>query len=168
MRSSFALVVLLLAAALPASGQAGEPQAGRSQAGQDVVAVYRQFNDAMVRKDGAALERILADDFSETDTSIGVIKSRADFVAPYRAGLTPGGGLEAVEANDPKVSLHGGTAVLTVRAVFRGRTRDGEGYSVPALITAVFEKQRGRWRMIAAHGSRIDTPQPQAGSLSAK
>lgn len=166
MRRSFALVVMFAAASLPALAQANVNQGARSKAEQDVVTVYQQFNDALVKKDAAALERILADDFSETDTSIGVIKSKEFFLAPYKDGSVSGQGLEAVEAKDSKVSIHGGTAVLTARVVLRGRTRDGQSYNVPALITSVFGKRDGRWRMIASHGSRIDTLQAQVGNLS--
>lgn len=168
MRRSLALVIILAAASLTAPAQTGVNQVDQSTAGQAVVAAYQQFNEALVKKDGAALERILADNFSETDTFVGVIKTREIFLGAYRDGSAVRGGLEAVEVKDPKVSVHGGTAVLTARAEVKGRVRNGQSYSVPVLITTVFEMQQGRWRMLALHGSRIDTLRANTANPSPK
>ncbi len=165
---TLALVALIASASLTAIAQTNEPRPARTKTEQEVVAANQRYIDALVRKDGAALEGILADDFSETDTAIGEIKSKELFMAPYKSGAISDSGLGAIEAGDPKVSVHGGTAVLTVRATFKGQAADGQAYRVPVLLTSVFVKQRGRWRVIATHGTALDRLQAQTGALISK
>lgn len=156
MKNFLIIMMLIGLASFSATAQTGENQASGSKTEQEVVAVYRQYVDALVKKDGVALERILAESFADTDTIVGATTNREHFFAPYKNGAISAGSLESVDTSKPIVSIHKKTAVLTSRAAFNGKAKDGQTYSVPVLLTFVFTKEQGRWQIVSTHASRID------------
>lgn len=169
MKKFLLFTMLFGSASFSAFAQTNVNQPARNKAEQEVIAVNQQYVDALVKKDGAAFERILADEFAETDTAIGVGNDKQMFLAPYKNGaIFSAPGLESIDVSDPKVSIHKDTAVLTSRQTLKGKTKDGQAYRVPILLTSVFTKRHGRWQIVATHASRIDQLQAQTSNVSSK
>ena len=144
---------LLLAAACAGSGpQAGTPPATAASADTDKVAqvidgLERDWARAIVAKDAAAIERLLADDF--TGTSQEVVYSKADAIGDVRGDTT----YESLDLTNIKVRVLGDTAVATMDQTEKG-THAGEPFSGHYLFTNVWVKRNGQWQVVASHGSR--------------
>ena len=141
---------LLSLASLPAAAQS---QAKQSKAEREILALNREWADAMVRADRAALERIFSDD---------LIVTSGDGTLRDKKGEIGDGGSEIktyfFNTEDLRVRVYKGAAVITGHARWRinyqGRDIDNE-----RRYTCVYAKERGRWRMVAMHLTRIAAPQ---------
>jgi hypothetical protein len=115
----------------------------------------------MLRRDTTTLERILADEFLSMDTANrgeGITKRLV--IDSYKANPNPPAGSagrwNSFDIADSVVSVHGNTAVLTSREVVKGVTPNGQGFTSNSLVTTVFTKRQGGWRIIATHGRRLN------------
>ncbi len=141
---------LALAASLPAAAQSRGKQ---GEAEREILSLNREWADAMVRGDRAALERIFSDD---------LIVTSGDGTLRDKKGELGDGGPEIktyfFNTDDLRVRVYGGAAVITGRARWRinykGRDIDNE-----RRYTCVYAKERGRWRMVAMHLTRVAAPQ---------
>ena len=138
-----------------ASAQAPAPRGGAgvdAQAGteQELRRLEREWDDAIVRKDVVALERILGEEFVYIDSAGGVnpkaalirgVKESEAVIAPF-------------ETEEVVVRVYGETAVLTGRftqkVTYKGQTLSGQ-----FRYTDVYVKRDGRWQAVSAHSSRI-------------
>ena len=141
------LAALALAAALPAAAQS---QAKPGKAEREILALNREWADAMVRGDRAALERIFSDDLIVTSGS-GELRDKKG-----ELGDTGDPQVKTYFFNteDLRVRVYGGAGFITGHAKWRinyqGRDVDNE-----RRFTCVYARERGRWRMVAMHISRI-------------
>ena len=157
MKRVFILSALLLFASLPARPAAAQQQTqtGRTKAEREILALNREWADAMVRGDRAALERIFSDDLIVTSGS-GTVRGKAGELADT-TGSTD---IKTYFFNteDLRVRVYGSAAVLTGHAKWRinykGRDIDNE-----RRYTCVYARERGRWRMVAMQLTRIQPPQ---------
>jgi ketosteroid isomerase-like protein len=140
---------LALAASLPAPAQSRGKQ---SRAEREILALNREWADAMVRGDRAALERIFSDD---------LIVTSGDGTLRDKEGEIGDGGSEIktyfFNTEDLRVRVYKGAAVVTGHAKWRinykGRDIDNE-----RRYTCVYARERGRWRMVAMHLTRVQSP----------
>ena len=150
MKRVLIVAALALAASAPAAAQ-GQKKAGGAE--REILALDREWADAMVRADRAALERIFSDD---------LIVSSGDGTLRDKKGELGDGGSEIktyfFNTDDLRVRVYGGAAVVTGHAKWRinykGRDIDNE-----RRYTCVYAKERGRWRMVAMHLTRVAAPQ---------
>ncbi len=149
---------IVAAFALACSAQAARAQSrpGTGKAEREILALDREWADAMVRGDRAALERIFSDD---------LIVTSGDGTLRDKRGEMGDGGPEIktyfFHTDDLRVRVYGRAAVLTGRAKWRiniqGRDVDHE-----RRYTCVYARERGRWRMVAMQLTRVaPPPQPQ-------
>jgi len=124
------------------------PSAGMSTTMQGdenaVKKAEQQRFEAQVKKDYAALERLLADDMlyvhssGNTDTKQSYIQSIKDGKSRY----------DAIEPGEMTVRIYGGTAVIngicTVKAVNNGTTIDTK-----LRYTDVYVRKGNQWQMVA-------------------
>ena len=143
-----AALALLTVAAPPAVAQDG-------RAVRAVLAYQTAATAAFLRNDAAAIDTLLADDFTLTD-SRGRISGRADAVREARARTVAYTRFENV---DQRVRLYDGgrVAVVTGRTLITGTAgRDAFEQDLPFTDTLV--RIRGRWRMVASHVSSRAAP----------
>jgi ketosteroid isomerase-like protein len=160
------VLALLLSASTAALGQA--PRGGDAE--REVIALHRDFQDAMLKRDVRTLGRVLADDYTGTDVVAGTKQTKADIIEAFEAAPLPTGAAgrsESVETGSPAISVYGDTALLTSRSVHRGQDPSGKAFAVPILQTSVFARRGGRWVVVATHGCRIDQLQSEAGASPA-
>lgn len=142
-----AAALLLFAAAL---GQGRE--AGRlSRDEQGVLAANREWADAMVRGDAAALERLFHDELVVTSGN-GTVRGKAGELKD--AGPSADIKTYFFNTEDVRVRVYDSAAVVTGHAKWRinykGRDVDNE-----RRYTSVYVKEKGRWRMVALQVTRL-------------
>jgi ketosteroid isomerase-like protein len=116
-----------------------------------VLRVQREWMEAVRDKDVAALDHILADDYTYTD-SRGRVSTKADSLRQARA---TGGRMKAFHTSEAKALVHGDVAVVTGRVRIEGEA-GGEPYDAEVRFTDVLARIDGRWRAIAAHASQLN------------
>jgi len=107
----------------------------------------RQLNDewvkALVRSDGPALDRIMADDFLFTYPLEG--DDKAQFISDITSGELK---IEHIVRDNVNVRVFGSMAVLTARDsatwLYHGRELSGQ-----YKIITVFSERNGRWQLCA-------------------
>lgn len=146
----FFLIVALLAAAPPvaASGQGKNAPAADAVA-QEVLKAEREQRDAYLRRDVAATERLVADEFILTIQG-GETGDKATLITFLRE--EPADPTLTLEAEDTRVRVSGDTAVVTGRRVERRRRPDNNQEGVAfARYTRTYVKRQGRWQLLAEH-----------------
>lgn len=150
-RVALALPALLVAAAC------GRPApAPPHDARADLLALERHWDDAIVRKDVAALDALLAPDFVFIDPD-GSITTRAQLLASVGS---PRLTIEPFETRDVTVRLYGGTAILTGWFEQHG-SWDGAAFRVRQRYTDVYVRRGTGWMAASAHASALpDSARP--------
>jgi ketosteroid isomerase-like protein len=114
-----------------------------------VLRVQHEWMEAVRDKDAAALDRILADDYTYTDSG-GSVSNKADSLRQARTG---GGHMKAFHTSDAKARVYGDMAIITGRVRMEGVAR-GEPYDSEVRFTDILARIDGQWRAVAAHASR--------------
>ena len=151
MKIILAAALLLVAWSPAAVGQTKSRASARQ--GRDERALLRanrEYDEALVRGDAEALERIYADEFVYT-TFDGEVRDKAQQIAFTRSGELK---LESGRSDDVRVRVYGNTAVMTGRFTAKGKFR-GAAIDVHERYTAVWVRSRGRWRLVAEQGNEI-------------
>jgi ketosteroid isomerase-like protein len=120
----------------------------RTQAEQDVLAAQRARLDATIAKDGAALDRLMADDLTYVHTS-AKLESKAENIA----AVTGSGAYRSFDLRDVVVRVEGDTAVITGLADITLGRPDGD-VLLPVRFTDVWARRDGAWREIAWQSTR--------------
>jgi ketosteroid isomerase-like protein len=132
---------------------------GRAQVAPDAVraellALEARWDSAVVRKDIAALEQIIAPSFVFIGAD-GSVSSRAEMLAALQA---PDLVIDPFETRDVQVRLYGGTAILTGWFEQTGRFQ-GRAYRTRSRYTDVYVREAGRWVAVSAHASTLPRPE---------
>jgi ketosteroid isomerase-like protein len=121
---------------------------GNSESTEDVIAnLEREWARAIVQKDAATIDRLLADDFGGTTNS--EVYSKEQAIADLTTGVH-----EMLELDNINVRVFGDVAVATMGQTEKSR-HDNEDFSGRYLFTNVWVKTDGQWRAVASHGSRV-------------
>ena len=116
----------------------------------DIRALEAQWDEANLRGDAVALEKILADDFILTGED-GKVHTKTEVLEELRTRNIK---YESAKTEELKVLLHGGAAVVSGR--WRGvYTNRGRNVSLVERFTNFYVRRDGRWRCVASHGSAI-------------
>jgi len=117
----------------------------RSAEQQEILSIERRYLDAHVERDRAALDSILADDFAIM-YRYGRVGDKAERLALVE---NPDFTFVSVDTDDVDVTVDGQNAVVSGRAVVRGRYGDREFLSRPYRFTRRYEKRQGRWQIVS-------------------
>lgn len=166
MKRTLLMIALVIAASSLSFGQTTANSTSRTgQSGtaeQEIGALNREWINAVINRDAAATERILADDFTNTEAN-GAVTTKAQILAAYKTPQNPNmGKLEAIEATNGKLQVYGDMAVLTALVTTRGRNKE-QPFSDSSRMTIVYVKRQGRWQPVAAQSTRVarQTPPPR-------
>ena len=117
-----------------------------------VEAAEDSFFTALLAGDATELGELIAADFTIVDVISGAVADSAAFLGAFRRGLLS---FSRVELVDRFTRLYGDVAVIVGRTEMAG-TLDGDDFAVSSRYTHVFVLGGdGRWRLVAAQGSRI-------------
>ena len=153
MKAILATVALLFAVACPLLGQA-KPQtaapAKGTSAEQELTKLTNDWNAAMAKRDVAALERILSDDWISCDEE--GVGTKAQFLADLKSGDYA---LSSTVVHEMNVRAYGNAAVVithytTVKEQYKGKDISGSYRTIDTWV-----RRGGRWQCVATAGSKI-------------
>jgi ketosteroid isomerase-like protein len=150
MAVSFALSQLARPA--PAPVTVSDPSTSEEEV---VLRVQREWMEAIRDQDVAALDRILADDYTYTD-SRGGVSNKADSLRQARGASHR---MKAFHTTETQAHVYGDTAVVTGRLRVEGEA-DGKSYEAEMRFTDILSRIDGQWRAVAAHASRAAERRP--------
>lgn len=115
----------------------------------ELAAAAKAYDEAQVKGDGRALERLLADDYVLIN-SRGDLETKTDLIRDYTA---PGFTLEPFVVEAPVERLWRDGAVLGGIATLKGLDQ-GRRYEARLRFADVWARRGGRWQVIYTHVSR--------------
>lgn len=121
-----------------------------SAAEQDVMRIEQEMLAAVLKGDTSPSERYLADSYTFTGPD-GLTTGKAQIIEDLKSGNLK---LQAASLDDSKVQVYGNTAVVTYASNDKG-TYKGKDISGKTRWTDIFVKQKGRWMIVASHGSAV-------------
>jgi len=140
---------LVGAAALVSAADDGAGPKGADE----LLRLEREWAQAFVKNDAAAVGRVLADDWTVIGED-GDVTDKASFLGEIRSGNLA---FEKMDLTDMKVRLYGDSAVVIGRAETRGKYK-GEAFMARARWTDVFVRQQGRWQCVASQLTALAKP----------
>jgi ketosteroid isomerase-like protein len=124
--------------------------AATASAEQEIRAAEKLWNESRVRADVAALDRLLADEWTVTHGD-GTIDTKKQYLDDLRTGVRKFFG--DVKQDDFTVRVNGDTAVAAgvsdSKVEYKGKPSGGA-----LRFTRVYQKRDGRWQMIVSHATR--------------
>ena len=115
--------------------------------------------DAYIHRDTAALDRILADEYTFINDDAGGVVNKKQILDSFRSG----GDREITSyiRQDDHVRWYGDVAVLTYRyhsnETYKGRDAGGD-----FRVTRILVKRSGRWQMVGGQETRVFGSEPSA------
>ncbi len=115
-----------------------------------IEAAEKKWSSAIQKKDFAALGEVLADDLVYNHSN-GVVDSKQSYIASQKSGKLT---YKSVEYSGMKIRVYGSAAVVnaTIRILAddQGKAQDNR-----LLLTHVFAKSQGQWRLVSHQTTRI-------------
>jgi len=124
--------------------------AGSGTIEQQIKDLEKQWTDAELKQDAVALDRILADDIVEIE-STGQVQTKAEDLADLKSGEFK---LESLSFGDMKVRVFGNVAVVNGPYTMKG-TYKGKDISHEGRFTDVFVKRQGRWQCVSTQSTPV-------------
>jgi ketosteroid isomerase-like protein len=138
------LTLPLLLSAPQGSGNAVREAADRAE----LERLESVWNDAHVRGDAEALDRLWADELTVTVPGMPMM-TKADSIGVWRTGRLR---FQRYETSDVRFQLFGDSAVVTGR-VQRARNMNGRSVEEDWRFTKTYVRTQGAWRVVAWHAS---------------
>lgn len=145
MRSHIMFAAVLLAASVPtlvAQTPATRPTTAVERA---LFRLEDQWTRALVRRDSAGFDRLLAPRFVYTENDQVMTKAQLIDAVVHGSDTVESAGNE-----DMKAYVYGTTAVVTGWLVVKGRGKDG-AFDRRYRYTDTWVQRSGRWQVVAAH-----------------
>jgi ketosteroid isomerase-like protein len=139
-------IIGLSAATIPNAFRFGA--SANSSAEQELLKMEGEYIQAHLRRDTAALGRILADDFTLGPTFGRTTTKSERLTLLEDSDFT----FLSIDTYGVKVKVNGDKAIVMGEAVLSGRSHDREYNSGPYGFVRVCEKQNGQWKI---HSVRI-------------
>ena len=144
--ATIALLAVITLAAAP-RGQAAKAAAGAEEA---VLKADNARFDAMTKADGAALEKLLADELSYTHSNAQV-QDKAAFISDIKSGKIK---YLTVEPTDQKARVFGNMAIVTGGASVHV-VQNGNDLTFKIRYTNAHINRGGAWQMVAWQATRL-------------
>ena len=153
------LLFVVAACGVSNARQAAAPQLSKAE--EEVRRLERQWLDAYEQNDAAAMERIVADDFTITFPN-GAMQTKPQLMKMIKAPRRPGQPRMKFRTEGVESRAYGDTVILTGRVVSEYE-RDGKTVTEQSRYTDTYVRRNGRWQVVASHLSNVEEPKkPQA------
>lgn len=143
-------LLLVSAAVLAACNHAPVSSAGSETLKAQLKALADAWDVALVRKDRAAIEAHMAEDFRQIDGA-GNIETKASFVADL---VSPELRIDPYTVEDFEVRLYGDVALLSGRTRMTG-SYQGKPFSSHYRYIDVYVRRNGSWKIVSVQISRM-------------
>jgi ketosteroid isomerase-like protein len=144
MKTLLCLLCLLMFATVVAEGQDTNDKS-RASLEEHLKGLVRQWDEAIVKRDTATLDRLLADEFE----FVGGVK-KAAYLNSIKTQAADA--VTSAVSTDLQVLVYENTAVVTGLDTISGQNK-GQPYSAKWLYTDVWVKRAGRWQCVRTHAS---------------
>jgi uncharacterized protein (TIGR02246 family) len=128
-------------------------QVAEGSSAPDAVAQVRQLErewlDAYEKRDGAAMQRIVADDFTIVYPG-GTRQNKAEVLAALERSRASGSPAPHFNTEDVQARASGDTVVLTGRVITRRTGADGTESRQESHYTDTYVRRDGRWQVAAS------------------
>ena len=131
----------------PAPAASVSTDAGAAAVEAAIARLEEEWVQAIVAKDAAKIDRILAADFVGTTNDRRYVKR--DALEDVTEGTH-----QVLRLDDVQVRVFGDTAVVDVDQTEQSRHGE-EDFSGSYMFTNVWVKRDGEWKAVASHGSRV-------------
>jgi ketosteroid isomerase-like protein len=121
-----------------------------TEAKQDLLRINKEYDEALVRGDTIALERIFGDEFVYTSTS-GEVLNKSQQLGLIKSGAMK---IASGSSEDIQVRLYGNIALMMGSFIAKGQFK-GEAFDSTERYTSVWVKRAGRWQLIAEQGTLV-------------
>ena len=118
---------------------------------EEILALEKARNQAILKGDAATLERMTSDDYTFI-TLRGEMRSKSEIVKGFSTGTFK---YDSREISDLNVRVFGDAAIVTGRATQHG-AENGKDYSGDYRFTRVYVKQKGQWSTVALQTTRVE------------
>lgn len=150
----FILAITALGVAQVPKGETKKEPKGKADVEQSLIKLDRDLLDAMIRKDQSLGDRVEVANHVFINPGGGLeVRGEGTFAGPV---------IDTVDTSEATVKVHGDTAILTGKAMVKGKFTDGPDISGPYRYMRVFVKQQGDWRLVATTVTPIGKMQPPA------
>lgn len=143
------LVAVLLATFSLSAGTFAAPPPPDPKAEGEVMAAMEAWRHAMMKRDGAALERLYHPDLSYGHSN-GSIETKPEAIQHIVTSKTD---YAVVDLVDTKVRVHGNFALVTGRVNYKQVT-DGKTTDVKLFVLHVWTRGPQGWQMIGRQATR--------------
>jgi ketosteroid isomerase-like protein len=117
---------------------------------QDVLRLEKEFSQAIVNNDAAAVGQFLAGEWTILDPDGGII-DRARFLGMIESGALTH---EMMDSEDTRVHVYGDTAIVTALTTSKGKF-SGQPFTTQERATDIFVKQDGQWQCVLSQLTRF-------------
>ena len=131
---------------------AAAPTESREQIEATITQLERDWVAAIVKKDTASLDRLLADEFNGTSPTAHTY-TKAMAIDDLKNGTYV---VDSMDLDEVSVNAYGDTAVAFTSQEEKSRYA-GKDLGGHYHFTDVWTKRDGRWQAVASHGSRYAT-----------
>ena len=122
---------------------------------QVITGLEKDWTTAIVNKDTATLDKLLADKFVGTSPTAHTY-SKTDAIDDLKNGTYV---VTVMDLDELSVNVFGNTAIAFASQEEKSKY-DGKDTSGHYHYTDVWVKTDGKWQAVASHGSRFDKPKP--------
>ncbi|MFN7929921.1 MAG: nuclear transport factor 2 family protein [Blastocatellia bacterium] len=117
---------------------------------QAILKLEEEWVAALVKADGAALERLYSDSLTYTHSSAQT-DTKAEYIANLKTGKTK---YESLVREDVKVRFYGNTALHTSKTHYK-LVSNGQPQAFSVKMLHVWVKEGKAWRMVAHQTTRL-------------
>ena len=121
---------------------------------KEVLAALDAYKQALIKKDAAALSRVLSDDLTYTHSS-NLHQDKAAVLESLKGPAAT----EAIDFKNLKVRVYGNTAVVTGDVDFRNNTAGVVTVSKLHVLHVLVKGPQG-WQLVARQATRYPEPAP--------
>ena len=122
----------------------------RNPVEEELIAVATEWDQTMVQNDADAIGQYMADDWMIVGPD-GTMSDKGTFLSLVKSGALSH---NVMSSEDIRIRIYGDTAVLLARGVSGGNYQ-GQPFRDLERSSNVFVKQKGRWRCVLTHLSRL-------------
>jgi ketosteroid isomerase-like protein len=148
MKRTIILTIVLLITASNAAAQSGNKNIA-----QEFLQRQRAEEEAEAKRDIAALDRVLHEDFIFIAAN-GAVSDKRKFLDDIKAD-TETAAPKKLEYENFRARAYGKTGIVNYVLVVSGTDKDAKDYANRYQMSVLWTKQKGVWRIINFHSTRV-------------
>src|SRR5687768_12502155 len=141
---------LILVSLLPGVSQKPARETRQSRDIKELTRLESVWNEAHLRGDAAALDKLWAEDLFVTVPDMPVM-NKEESLAIWKSGKMK---FDIYRTSDIRIRVYGDSAVVTGQLV-RIRDANSKEFEDDWRFTKVYVRRDGRWQVVAWHGSHV-------------